>query len=165
MVILVLSAQGCSDRNSCIDISLPESQRIEDTAVGWWIKGLVLHYGNQSKYITTQMHIRLNAEAKLIDKYINDRKGQVTIWEYYNNNTPIIIKEEVNEGSDGQTIWMSYEYPYPGIIWSKIIPADFQRLKPNRKYEHAVTIDSAADKGARVFLFGWGEYCTRISIF
>lgn len=165
LAVLLVSVYSCSDKNSGIDIRLSENQRIEDMAAGWWIKDLDLENGKQSKYITVQMHYRLIQQARLINRYNNDRNGLVAIWEYYGKTNPVIIKEEIYEGSDGQTIWMSYEYPSPGVLWSKVIPADYQRLKPNRKYEHAVTIHSTADKGARIFLFGWGDYCTRISIF
>jgi hypothetical protein len=159
--IFLISTNSCSDKNSGIEIILPEYQRLEHTAAGWWISELGLHYDAQSKYITDQIHDLLIARARLINRYNESDDKFVAIWQYYGKNKSVIIKEETNK----DIIWMSYEYPPPGVPWKEIIPFDYQRLKPNRKYEHGVTINSVTDKGARLFLFGWGDYCTRIDVF
>lgn len=165
LVILFLSFHGCSDKNPGIDISLQENEQLEDIAAGWWIKELGLHYGAQSKYITIQIHDYLHEKARLLDKYQADDGALTAIWEYDGKTTQIVIEEKIYQSSDGQNIWMTYEYPSPGTTWSNIIPSDYTRLKPDRKYEHAVTIHSVADGKARLFLFGGGEYCRRISLF
>ena len=157
-VILILVPFACSEKNSSINIRLPENQRLEDTAAGWWIKEIGLHYRTESKYITDEIHKLLVKNATLLDKYTDEKDTVISVWDHYGMTKPILIKERITR--DGIT--MEFEYPPPGVPWKEVIPAHYMQLANNRKYELAVVINSIADRRARLFLFGTGRFCKRI---
>jgi hypothetical protein len=157
---------GCSGRNTGINIDLPENQHLEDHPAGWWIKELSLKYDHNSKErITQRVHNRLVARGGIfIDKYSKNKQNFVFVWEYVGLRKVFVVEEHYFYGEDSADLSITIPLEPPGITWESIIPNHCDKLKPNRISELAATIESKADRGARLFLYGWGQYCTRITL-
>jgi hypothetical protein len=165
LLIILPMIAACSGKNSGIDIRLTENQHLEQTEAGWWLKEIAPHERKQASYLTRAIHDRLTARAALVDQYQDDRDNRVTVWKWPGEKGAIILEESNYDSAEGPGVWITFRYPPPGIPWREVIPNDYNRLPPNRQYENAVVIHSTADGGARLFLFGWGDYCTHISVF
>ena len=70
----------------------------------------------------------------------------------------------VLRGWGSRNLWITIEFE-KGIAYSELLPDQYQMLDPVRTYEHAVTVESSADQHRRLFLFGYGPLCRRISLF
>jgi hypothetical protein len=180
---------GCSHGESGIDIILANDEHLEDTIAGTWIRIFNLSYDNNSRSITnriydkftkdnllinqqpTQIDSALTAvQAALIDEYIEDNDSITSVWEIYYKSPEYPFAEKDSlvvyvTLTEGMQPWITLKLSPPGLPWFIVIPDHHEMLKPNRKFEHAVTITSKADHGARLFLFGWGKYCTKIELF
>lgn len=165
ILCLIFSLQGCSERSTGIKIVLKDSHHLEEVPAGCWIKEFDLKYNKDSKYITRQIHDKFVARGVLIDKYSEKEHSETFIWNYHGPTKGLVVEESVYKGSESLDLWITIRLGQPGTPWQEIIPDDYSRLKPNRNYENAVVINSNADRGARLFLFGWGNYCTHISLF
>lgn len=164
-LLLAFSILGGCSSDEGIDIKLPENKRLEDTQAGWWIKELDLSYYDDKKYLVNKISERLSEVGILLDTYIEKEDVYVKKWEISTSRGALIILEKQSQTNDDE-LFHSFEIPLEpkGIPWKNLIDNQYKQLKPKRKYEHAVTITSSLDKGARLFLFGWGNYCTSIAM-
>ena len=153
---------------------MQENQHLEDTKAGVWIKAFNFEYDDNSSYLTEKIHDKLMevsefSLAQLIDKYTEDNNSVTSVWEFHQmpkfpfKREPMLIYETLKKGYPHP--WMILKLEPPGLSWSFLIPEHYELLKPNRKHENAVVIRSPADNGARLFLLGWGNYCTEIELF
>jgi hypothetical protein len=164
LIFLFISVFGCSKEDHAFDhINLPENIRLEDTDAGWWIKELNLQYDAQDVPLTTQIHKHLISNATQLDTYQTSVDDLTVIWEYCGSKC-INLVEEIYKSAQGENIWISYEYPIPGAPWRDVLPEIYTRIKTDQEYGQVAVIESKADK-ARLFLFGSGNYCRRMSIF
>jgi len=167
---------GCS-RSGGINIDLPNGTHLADHPSGFWLRDLLRSSSDTTRYITTRVHDVISAIGEPIDKYSTKRKSVTVVWKVTHGKKPyyadvyqacshLIIEETLYDSDErGTDLWLTINLDEPGLPWSCLIPDQFMNLKPNRKYENAVAISSRADRGARLFLFGWGKYCKRISLF
>ena len=173
-LVFIILLTGCSNRESGIDITLPENKHLEETNAGIWIKVFNFAHDDNSPYLTEKIHDKLmevseSSLAQLIDKYAEDNNSVTLVWEYHQlpkfpfKREPLVIHVTLKKGYPYP--WVTLKLEPPGLSWSFLIPEHFELLKPNRKSETAVVIESPADNGVRLFLLGWGNYCTEIMLF
>ncbi len=168
-ILTIILQFGCSDDNGHVSIVLPQDTRLEDTKAGWWIKELNLSYDDE-KYLTYKIRNKIKKIGSLIDSYTEKKDIVVKKWsiEGYTKSFILLQKESVNytTNPDGDhQIWFEMPSFYPeGVPWNEMIDDGYEIPKPNRKSEHAVTIESKCDNRARLFLFGWGRFCTSTTL-
>jgi hypothetical protein len=119
-----------------------------------------------------ELHQVLPKKTELVDQYLVDGKRLVKQWRLPVSRQLLITRDphiHIYEWLSRNDI--SFEVPFgpEGIPWFALLyrheeqghvtPAqgDYLIYRKNRPYEHAVTITSARDHGARLFLFGWGD--------
>ena len=156
------------------------NQHLENTPAGSWLSLFNIDYSPNADRIKNQVIDRLNVEGLLIDKHVHDdgaNEVSVSLWnfkgkrfreEYYVGGIwegPKIIpfQEYYNGGREG---WITIEFEN-GIPYKELLPNDYKKIiqRSNREYEHTATIESTIDQGRRLFLFGYGSICNRISLF
>ena len=175
---------GCTGKEDTAGIVIPEVQKVEDTAPGWFIKAMNLDYSS-GKYLTILMHEHLAEFGRRIDSFKDENGNLHIIWEYddlngiidkyrksYEGLNPImwyfgqlgisiIIEEKLDK--DGGSLSFTFRYPPPGVPWNKLILSDNIGLSMHRKAR--VLVRTKSDKYTRLFLFGQGSFCTEIVIF
>jgi len=170
---ILLSA--CS-KEGHIDIKLTD-KHLEEIPAGNWLKIFNLDY-HSGEEIKVQISKKLRTEGELFDEtihkensndvrtYIWDFKGVKIKEQYYTGGIwggPKVIsyQEYYNAGTN---IWITIIFK-EAKLYSDLLPDHYNNINPNRKYEHTATIESRKDSGRRLFLFGYGKYCERISLF
>lgn len=163
-----------------IFIELRETH-LEDTKAGFWLSEFNIDYSPGAERMKKQVMDKLKSDGILLDQYVHKGglEGACTvytrIWKYKGKN----IKEEIYKGGiwngpkiipfqeysrGGWTSWITIEFEN-GIPYSKLLPDEYRNINAKRRYEHTATIESTIDQGRRLFLFGYGDTCKRISLF
>jgi len=151
---LTFSAVGCSN-DGHIRITLPDTH-LEETPAGLWLRMFEIDYLSTAEGLKKQVTSKLKSEGSLEDEYVRANKVKTLVWKFRGHK----IRQELYE--DG-TSWITIEFS-DGIPYSKLLPDHHKKINPNRKYEHTATIESTMDQGRRLFLFGYGSRCQRISL-
>ena len=162
IISLLLLLSACSDSEYIDTIRLTD-QHLENIPAGSWLHYFNLDYSS-GKELRIQIKEKLKNEGELLDKTIsNEGNSSVMIytWEFKG----LRIKEEnyYNYGS-GDGTWIEIRFKEPKL-YSDLLPIHYDKLNPNRKLEHTVTISSKKDDELRLFLFGKGKYCEKIRLF
>lgn len=175
---LLLSA-GCAEQTPHLVINLKQG-RLQDLPMGSWLQFFDFDYSPQAEDLKLQAVARLQERATLQDEYVfeaEDNKVGVRVWDYQGMR----IKEEYYRGAEwegpevlpaqqyylggpAENLWITIEFER-GIPYAELIPDQSKRLEPVRAQEHAVTVTSMQDQKRRLFLFGYGDLCRRISLF
>jgi|TARA_B100002003_G_scaffold71090_1_gene66306 hypothetical protein len=172
---LFLLLAGCS-KEGHIDIEV-ESRHLDELPAGKWIAAFEIKYAPFAEELKKQILQKLRQEGEIKDEYRYEENGNVvttSLWRYRGYT----IKEQYYQGGiwrgpkiipyqeyyQGElAVWFTVEYQ-EGVPYSELLPKHYKLISPNRKYEHTATIKSKQDK-ARLFLFGNGSRCQRISLF
>ena len=152
---------GCSSKES-VEIELPRDVHLEDTIAGSFLKALHINYNGELSFLG-EIRKSLKSYAILEDEYIEDGdKASVKRWRILGsrNKDSIILYEKMS--SDGN-LWFEYPLSADGVPYENLIGERAKELKPNRKYKGSVYFSSKADN-ARLILFGFGKYCTSMTI-
>lgn len=169
--VFILLLIGCKGFH--LDITLPKEKHLQETIAGAWIKVFGLTYDDNSRYITERIHdiLMRTYQGQLIDTYSEGKESETLVYELpsafypFNEDYKVVIYETIIFEQEHMSVGITLKLTLPGIPWSILLPDHCELLKPNRKLEHAATILSRADNGARLFLFGLGNYCTEIELF
>ena len=156
-----------------------ESKHLENTEAGSWIGLFDVEYSPNSPSLKSQITSELEKSGNLIDEYIHEEGSnsvKTKVWKYKGQK----IKEEYYKGgiwagsekvipfqqyyNGGLNTWITIEFDY-GKPYSELIPNHYQEINRSREYEHTATLESKADNGRRLFLFGYGSTCKSISLF
>ena len=176
ILILSISFIGCS-KDGYIVIDL-EGEHLENTPSGFWLDVFDIDYSFSSERLKTQVVNQLKTGGALLDEYTH-KEGANTVktyvykfreykilLEYYDGGIwegpKVIPFQEYYNG--GLNSWVTIEFK-EGIPYSKLLPNNYMEINQNRKYEHTATIKSTIDQERRLFLFGYGSNCQRISLF
>lgn len=183
-ILCVFLLLGCTGKEDSAGVVIPEVQRIEDTAPGWFIKAMNLDYSS-GKHLTILMHEHLSQVGRRIDSFKDENGDPHIIWEYddlngiiakyrksYEGLNPImwyfgrlgisiIIEEQLN--TDNGASSFTFRYPPPGVPWNKLILSDNIGLSMHKKAH--VIVRTKSDEHTRLFLFGQGSFCTKTVIF
>jgi hypothetical protein len=172
-ILLVLTA--CS-KEGHIDIDV-QDRHLEQLPAGEWLTAFQISYSPDAEDPKKQILRRLRQNGKLRDEYKREDNGNVVttrVWSYKGYT----IKEQYYQGGIWQgpkiipyqeyyqgelSVWITVEYQ-DGVPYSKLLHEHYQSIKPNRKYEHTATMTSKKDR-TRLFLFGYGSLCQRVSLF
>ena len=173
---MLFSIASCS-KDGHIFIKLSE-KHLEEVPAGFWLSVFEIDYSPGAEGMKKQVMDKLKSDGVLVDQYVRE-DGANTVytrsWKYKNNS----IKDEIYKGGiwngpkivpfqeyhyAGWTSWITIEFEN-GIPYSKLLPENYTNINRKRKYEHTATIESEIDQGSRLFLFGYGDRCQRISLF
>lgn len=185
-IICLFLLLGCTGKEDTAGIVIPEVQRVEDTAPGWFIKAMNLDYSS-GKYLTVLMHEHLSKLGTRIDSFKDENGDLHIIWEYsdYSGITDkyrrshkgpnpvtwywfgpsgidIFIEEKLDKRGEAPPHF-TFRYPPPGVPWNDLIVSEKIGLSMRRKA--TVIVVTKSDKHTRLFLFGQGSFCTEIVIF
>lgn len=152
---------GCSNNGGSANYTLEQGVHFEDTNPGSFLKLLHINYGSGNSFFV-ELRKSLRKNAVLEDEYYMDgEKHYVYRWRVpgYNFDSPIIILERRN------TDFVDFEYLLGagGISYNELIGDNAKKISLIREIEHSVTIRCPADN-IRAFLFGYGNYCSKIVI-
>lgn len=166
---------GCS-KDGHIEFD-SQNSRLEELPAGKWLTIFKISYSSDAKEPKQQILHKLRKEGQLRDEYKREENGNLIttrVWTYKGHT----IKEQYYQGGvwkgpkiipyqeyyQGELpVWITIEYS-EGIPYSTILPRHYKRINSNRKYEHTATITSKEYR-ERLFLFGYGSLCKRISLF
>jgi hypothetical protein len=166
LLLLACALCACSNGPGKVLIHLPDNQHLDQTEAGWWLNEVGVRKQKPGSDLGRVIHEHLKARALLVDSYSKKGKHDIfNTWQLPGKNGWIALEESIYNTSEGIDIFVTFRYPQPGVPWSEVIPRDYQRLQDNRAYENAIILESKADGGARLFLFGWGKYCTHMTLF
>ena len=175
IICAVLLLSACS-KDGHIDFDVAD-QHLEQHPAGSWIKAFNVDYSQGPRSIKKQILEKLHNQGRLIGKYRREENTNVIttfLWDYQGNN----VKEEYYEGgiwsgpkiipyqeyyAGELAVWITIEFK-EGVPYSEVIPKHYKQITAKRKYEHTATIKLPKDN-ARLFLFGYGSICNRISLF
>jgi hypothetical protein len=158
-----------------------QEKHLTETPAGFWLSMFEIDYSPGAERMKKQVMNKLESDGLLLDQYA--QKGGLKdacivytrIWKYKGKS----IKEEIYKGgiwngpkiipfqeysNGGWTSWITIEFE-DSIPYSKLLPDEYERINPKRRYEHTATIESKIDQGRRLFLFGYGDTCKHISLF
>lgn len=179
-IVLILLSIRSYLGDGHIFIELQETH-LEETKAGFWLSEFDIDYSPSAERMKKQVMDKLKSDGLLLDQYVHKGglKGACTvytrIWQYKGKN----IKEEIYKGgiwngpkiipfqeysSGGWSSWITIEFEN-GMPYSKLLPDEYRNINSKRRYEHTATIESTIDQGRRLFLFGYGDTCKRISLF
>ena len=175
LVALLLALAACS-KEGHIDIEV-QALRLDQLPAGAWLSAFEISYKPGADDPKKQILRKLREEGKLKDEFKREENGNIVttrVWNYRGYT----IKEQYYEGGvwpgpeiipyqeyvQGELrVWITVEFP-EGVRYSKLLPEHYQNINPSRKHEHTATIKSKAAR-ARLFLFGYGSFCQRISFY
>jgi hypothetical protein len=174
MVVATVVLSACSRQPH---VKVDAESHLQDTLAGKWLTTFRLRYESGASPIKKQIAAELRANGTLLDKYSSEENGNVVltlVWSYRGTT----IREQYFKGGiwAGPQVYPPQEYYLgelpvwftlelgQGVPYSELLPGNDQILKEPREMEHTATIESRADN-ARLFLFGHGARCTRISLF
>jgi hypothetical protein len=162
-IFLEIAVIGCSQKNGGLDIHLPKGIHLSDHPSGFWMQELLHHSDDTTLHQSIGISEALLDIGEPIDKYRMDEHSFSIIYKVKTDNNSNYFKVSGSTGESSVT-WITLLIDEPGIPWSMLIPNEVENLRPNRASEMAAVISSEADRGARLFLFGWGKYCKEISL-
>ena len=176
VLMLTLSIPSCSKEEHVV-ITLPNTH-LEETQAGFWLRVFEIDYSPGAESLKRQILEKLKSNGTLVDGYFHEEGAnevKTSIWkyedlkiklEYYRGGIwkgpKIVPFQEYYRG--GLNSWISVDFS-EGIPYSRLLPDHHKKINPNRKYEHTATIESTIDQERRLFLFGYGTQCQRISLF
>jgi hypothetical protein len=124
-----------------------------------------------------QIAEELRAKGTLVEKYTHQENANnviTMVWKYWGKTIlekdfrggiwegpKIIPYQEYYQGE--LAVWLTIDLG-EGVPYAELLPSHHHAIRENRELEHAATIKSSADN-ARLFLFGHGTKCQRISLF
>ena len=177
---------GCTGKEDTAGIIIPEVEKVEDTAPGWFIKAMNLDYSS-GKQLTILMHEYLSQFGKRIDSFKDENGDLHIIWVYYDFNgiidkyrkshkgpnpvswywfgpsdIDIYIEEKVDKRGEHPPSF-TFRYPPPGVPWNDVIESKNIGLSMHKKSR--VFVRTKSDKYTRLLLIGQGSFCTEIVIF
>ncbi|MCG2789576.1 MAG: hypothetical protein L6405_06475 [Actinomycetia bacterium] len=176
LLVLYINIIACS-KDGHIVIKLTD-KHLEETPSGFWLAMFELDYSLGGERMKKQVMDKLKLDGKLIDEFVREDGANTVytrLWKYKGEK----LKEEIYKGGiwngpkvvpfqeyhyEGWTSWITIEFEN-GIPYSTLLPDHYTNINPKRKYEHTATIESVIDQGRRLFLFGYGSNCKRISLF
>lgn len=179
LVVILLNIRSYL-KDGHIFIELQETHLVY-TKAGFWLADFNIDYSPGAEGMKKQVMDKLKSDGILLNQYVH--KGGLKdactvytrIWKYKEN----LIKEEIYRGgiwngpiiipfqeytNGGWNSWITVEFEN-GITYSNLLPDEYRNINPKRRYEHTATIESQIDQGSRLFLFGYGDKCKRISLF
>lgn len=176
LLVLAFGVVGCS-KDGHIVITLPDTH-LEETPAGFWLSMFEIDYSPSAERLKKQVMDKLKSEGTLVDEYVHEdgaNKVMTHVWKYRGHK---IWEEQYKGGiwegpkivpfqeyyNGGWNSWITIKFS-EGIPYSKLLPDHHKKINPNRKYEHTATIESTVDQERRLFLFGYGSRCQRISVF
>lgn len=160
LLFLFLIFFGCSSYEGSLKILLPPDVHLVDTTAGSFLRHLRLNYTDEFSFV---MEIRksLKLIGSLEDEYTEgENKKMVRRWRIYKEDSSSFI---LYEKIVSESVYFVYPLGANGVHYADLIGEKVNDLKPNRKKEAAVYINSKAD-GARLILYGFGDYCTSMMI-
>lgn len=179
LFVIVLMSSACSKQTPHIVIQLKQGQ-LENLPMGSWLAFFHFDYSEGAKDLKLQVVEQLQIYGKLVDEYVyedEDNKVGARVWdyqgarikaEYYRGGVwegpKVIPAQEYYAGGPAENLWITIEFE-KGIPYSTLLPNQDHMLDPVREYEHAVTVESLSGQRRRLFLFGYGPLCRRISLF
>lgn len=176
LLVMVFSMGSCS-KDGHIFIKLSE-KHLEETPAGFWLSMFQIDYSPGTERMKKQVMDKLKSDGILLEEYAREdgaNKVFTRIWKYKGTS----FKEEIYKGGiwngpqivpfqeyhyEGWSSWITIEFEN-GTPYSKLLPDNYVNINPKRRYEHTATIESKIDQGRRLFLFGYGDWCQRISLF
>ena len=180
IVFLFLSIwfNACSSNNSGDHVVLElDNQHLKDTPAGFWLNDFDIDYSFESRRFKRQISDIIENEGELIDgSFSTDNFNEVQTLIYNYKDYKILIQQYEGGIWEGPKVIPFQEYTSGGwsswitislkdsIPYAELIPNKYKDLNPNREYEHSVTIESKIDQERRLFLFGRGLYCERITL-
>jgi len=166
---------GCSNGGH-VEVELGDTH-LQQVPAGQWLSEFNLKYGVGAQPIKQQIAEELRARGTLVEEYMHEENSNTVttmVWnyngktfreEYYRGGIwegpKIIAYQEYYQG--GLAVWFTIDLA-EGIPYVELLPDLHQSMPQDRMLEHAATVKSTADN-ARLFLFGYGIRCTRISLF
>ena len=175
-VVLFFILSSCSrNLENHLEITL-NNLHIEDVASGDWINNFKFDRLS-SKNIKTQVYLDIIDRGELVDEFLWEEHGNEVFTRVYELENIEVSLNLYNGGifngpnlfppqqyHSGDNLWISYEFNEP-ISYKELIPNNFQKLEEIRKYEHSATITSKLSKGTRLFLFGFGSFCKKVTLY
>lgn len=173
--VLLLGLASCSKERH-VDIEASDCH-LDQLPSGEWLAAFQVSWKPGSEDPKRQILQKLRVEGMLTNEFRQKENGNdviTRVWNYHGH----IIKEQYYQGGiwrgpeiipyqeyyQGELpVWISIEFP-EGIPYSKLLPDQYQDINANRKHEHTATINCKEDR-ARLFLFGFGSLCQRISYY
>tara|TARA_B100000767_G_C19514207_1_gene429693 strand:+ start:110 stop:673 length:564 start_codon:yes stop_codon:yes gene_type:complete len=177
-LFLLFWFNACSTKNNGDHIVLKlDNQHLKDTPAGFWLNDFDIDYSINSERFKKQVSDIIVNEGELIDGYFSqDNFNEVETLIYQYKDYQILIEQYKDGIWKGPKVIPFQEYHNGGlsswitiklksnIPYAELIPNKYKDLNPNREYEHSVTIESQIDQERRLFLFGSGLYCERITL-
>ena len=175
VLFLTVSCADNSGQHVMVD---SKPSHLADLPAGFWLKWFDIDYTDSEKRIKKQITDQLRDQGTLVEEFIREDgansvktfvyeyRGTKFVEEYYKGGTwkgpKIVPFQEYYNG--GWNSWITIHLSEP-ISYSKLLPDHYTELKLERRYEHTATIESEIDQMRRLFLFGHGDKCNRITLF
>jgi len=174
MFTVVLCASCARERH--VDIKLQKTH-LEKTPAGSWLSDFEVSHASDAESIKMQIVAELKRNGTVVDEYtrgdgvktvkatLYDYGGKRILEEYYAGgiwNGPKVVPYQEYYNA-GWNVWLTIDLG-KGVPYSELLPEHHTQINPNRKYEHMATIESE-ENGRRLFLFGNGNICKRVSLF
>ena len=174
-VTLIITLISCDDENDHIEIDL-QKKHLWEIKAGFWLKTFNI---DTSSNITIKKQItdKLEEEGLLI-KQDQRKEGihRITRWTFKFYGMDVV--NEVYQGGvwngpeiksyhqypNGYTNWITFKLKKP-IKYTEILGLDSLDIKKVRSRAHTATIIGNLDDEKRLFLFGYGDECNKISLY
>jgi len=147
---------------------------LKDVPAGQWLNLFLVDYGPGAPGLKRQVVDKLHRSGVLVDEYAHAENGNeihTRVWSYEDysfleqdfrggiwEGPEVSASQQYYQGE--LAIWITIEFPR-GVQYSTLLP--HTSLPARRDKEHAATVLSETDH-ARLFLFGYGHTCKRISL-
>lgn len=174
-IILITSLISCDNKNDHIEINL-HKKHLWETKAGFWLKSFKI---NPSSDVTIKKQITdiLKKDALLIKQ---DQRVEgvhhITRWIFEYNGIRVINEvylggvwngpeiKAYHEYPNGYSAWITFELKEP-IKYTEILELDSLNIDKVRRRSHTATIVGHLDDQKRLFLFGHGDECEKISLY
>lgn len=175
---ITMMLSGCADSGGKHVLIELGPTHLVDNPAGSWLKMFDIDYSSGAERFKKQITNQLRQEGELVEEYIGEENGnsvQTFIWNYRGHKFtekyykggiwkgPKIIPFQEYYG-EGWNSWVTF-FPAAPIAYVELLSERYIELQEQRNYEHAATIVSEIDQERRLFLFGYGENCERITLF
>lgn len=189
MAALLLVISSCSSEPDLqIRVTLTPSESLSETDAGWWLRELGISNQEQGRDAASRIRnalvyrVRraLEAQGRFHDQYI---EGKDTLVKEYiiSIKRPLygpreLLIRQKQTGGENASLWFDVLPPPEGIPWLNLLSGHLARdqiseaqyeqfiATKRRGDKNVVTIESPGEQGERLFLYGSGAYCTRISL-
>jgi hypothetical protein len=153
---------GCSSGGD-VRVELPQGKHLQDTLAGAILfRDLKIDYHSKLPFMY-KIRESLEKHAVLEDRYRVGKKGLVVKrWRIGSLDNPFafVMYEKIPSNNE---FWFERPLGDGALLYQALIGSKAKELKPNREHESAIYISSKTDR-ARLILFGYGKYCTSMSI-